>query len=349
MKEIAAVFLRLGFFGFGGPAAHIAMMEEMVVEKRRWLDREHFLDLVGLTNLIPGPNSTEMVIHLGLLRGGWRGMLLAGACFLMPAILLTALLAVLYRVYGDLAVARSLQAGIQPVVLAVVLVAGWRLGRTAIKGPVHGVLGVATAAAAMLGAPELAALFGGTLIGTVVLARLPRDRANEAASLFLFFLKVGAILYGSGYLLVAFIESELVPELLTPQQLLDAIAIGQFTPGPVLSTATFIGYQIDGWAGAVAATVGIFLPSFVFVALFHRLFARLRASPRAQAFLAAVKVAAVALLAVVLVHLGRQVLIEPFAIGLFGLAAVAGIRFRVSSVRLIAAGALAGLVRSWVI
>jgi len=347
LREIAAVFLRLGFLGFGGPAAHIAMMEELVVVKRKWLDREHFLDLVGLTNLIPGPNSTEMVIHLGLLRGGWRGMLLAGACFLGPAIALTALLAVLYARYGDLSFARALASGIQPAVLAVILLAGWRLARTAVKGPVHALLGVAVAAAALLGAPEIAALFAGTLVGTLLLARVPRGRANELVSLFLFFLEVGAILYGSGYLLVAFIESELVPGLLSRDQLLDAIAIGQFTPGPVLSTATFIGYQIDGWAGATVATVGIFLPSFLFVALFSGLFARLRNSPRAKTFLDAVKVSAVALLAAVLLRLGKQTLLDPFAATVFVAAAAAGIRFKLGSVPLILGGAVAGVAWSW--
>jgi len=347
LREIAAVFLRLGFLGFGGPAAHIAMMEEMVVAKRGWLDREHFLDLVGLTNLIPGPNSTEMVIHLGLLRGGWRGMLVAGACFLGPAILLTALLAVAYRVYGHLDFARAVTAGIQPAVIAVILTAGWRLARTAVKGPVHLVLGVAVASAVLLGAPEIAALFVGALVGTLVLARA-KGRANEAVSLFWFFLQVGAVLYGSGYLLVAFIESELVPAYLTPEQLLDAIALGQFTPGPVLSTATFIGYQIDGWAGAVLATVGIFLPSFLFVAALHRVFAKLRESPRAQTFLDAVKVSAVALLAAVLWKLGRQVFTAPFPVAVFALAAVAGIRFRVGSATLIGGGALLGWGWSWI-
>lgn len=347
MKEIASVFLRLGFFGFGGPAAHISMMEELVVEKGKWLDREHFLDLVGLTNLIPGPNSTEMVIHLGLLRGGWRGMLLAGACFLAPAIGLTALVAVAYANYGELEFAQALAAGIQPAVIAVILVAGWRLAKTAVKGPVHLVLGIAVAAATLLGAPEIAALFVGALVGTLLIART-RSQANEVVSLFLFFLQVGAVLYGSGYLLVAFVESKLVPDLLTADQLLDAIAIGQFTPGPVLSTATFIGYQIDGWLGALAATVGIFLPSFLLVAIFHPIFARLRKSERAKSFLDAVKVSAVALLAAVLFRLGKQVFVAPFPIAVFVAAAVAGIRFKLSSIWLIAGGAAAGLVR-WMI
>jgi chromate transporter len=347
LREIASVFLRLGFFGFGGPAAHIAMMEELVVEKGKWLDREHFLDLVGLTNLIPGPNSTEMVIHLGLIRGGWRGMLLAGACFLGPAIVATGLLAVLYAKYGDLSTARALADGIQPAVIAVILVAGWRLARTAVKGPVHLVLGVAVAAATLFGAPEIATLFAGALIGTLLLSRTPAQ-GNEVVSLFLFFLQVGAILYGSGYLLVAFVESKLVPDLLTADQLLDAIAIGQFTPGPVLSTATFIGYQIDGWLGAAAATIGIFLPSFVLVAIFHPVFARLRQSPKAKSFLDAVKVSAVALLAAVLFRLGKQVFVGPFPVVVFLLAAVAGVRFKLSSVWLIAGGAVLGLARSWV-
>jgi chromate transporter len=349
MREIAAVFLRMGFLGFGGPAAHVAMMEELVVEKHRWLDREHFLDLVGLTNLIPGPNSTEMAIHLGMLRGGWRGMLVAGTCFLAPAILLTGILAWLYAEYGHLDFARAIQAGIQPAVLAVILAAGFKLGKTAVKTPVHAVLGLLIAGASIAGVPELAALGAGTLVGAVVLGAIRRrGQANELGSLFLFFLKVGSILYGSGYVLVAFIESELVPEFLTKGQLLDAIAIGQFTPGPVLSTVTFIGYQIEGVAGALVATLGIFLPSFVLVALAGPVFARLRRSPAAAAFLDAVKVAAVALLAAVLVRLGRDVLDSLPPILIFVAASVAALRFRVGSVWLIAGGAVAGVGVSWV-
>ncbi|MEM8885981.1 MAG: chromate transporter [Planctomycetota bacterium] len=348
MREIASVFLRLGFFGFGGPAAHVAMMEELVVEKGKWIDREHFLDLVGLTNLIPGPNSTEMAIHLGLLRGGVRGMLIAGFCFLGPAILMTGGIAFAYAQYGDLAWARAAFAGIQPAVIAVILVAGYRLGKKAVTGPVHAVLGIAVAAAVLLGAPEIVALFAGTAIGTLVLARVQRSQAGELMSIFLFFLKVGSILYGSGYLLVAFIQSELVPAYLTQSELLDAIAVGQFTPGPVLSTATFLGFQMAGWPGAVVATIGIFLPSFVLVWLFRPIFRRLRESPRAASFLAAVRVAAVALLAAVLVDLGREVLITIPAAIIFLAAVVAGIRFKIGSVGLIAGGGVAGLILGWV-
>jgi chromate transporter len=342
VREVAAVFFKLGVIGFGGPAAHVAMMEQEVVERREWLDREHFLDIVGLTNLIPGPNSTEMAIHLGYLRAGWRGLFVGGLCFLAPAIALTTLIAASYT-HLDLA---RFTAGIKPAVLAVILGAGWKLGRAAVKRPPHIVLAAAVAGAVLLGVPELWALLGGALAGTLAFARPRRANAVDLLTLFLVFLKVGSILYGSGYVLVAFLQTDLVEHhgWLTDAGLLDAIAIGQFTPGPVLSTATFIGYQVAGGAGAVLATLGIFAPSFVFVALLGPLVARLRASPWAAAFLEAVRVSAVALLAAVVLVLGRAVLVDGASIAIAVVACVAVLRFRIGAAWIVAGGVVLGWI-----
>jgi len=349
LREVAAVFTRLGLFGFGGPAAHLGMMEADLVERRGWITREHFLDIAGAVNLIPGPNSTEMVIHLGWLRAGWRGMLVAGICFLAPAVLLTGLLGWLYVNYGALPSVQAFIWGIQPAVWALILAAGWRLARTAITGVRQAILAAVVIAAVLLGLNEVLALLLGIALGVLVLAPRPRDTAREGASLlflFLFFLKVGAVLYGTGYVLVAFLEGDLVEAhgLLTRQQLLDAIAAGQLTPGPILSTATFIGYLLHGWAGAVVGTVAIFLPSFVLVAIFGPLLSRLRQSPRAELFLAAVRVAAVALIAAVLLKLGKETLLDWRAALIALLAAVAAIRFKAGAVPLVCGGALLGWV-----
>ncbi|MDA1190551.1 MAG: chromate efflux transporter, partial [Candidatus Poribacteria bacterium] len=310
--EIASVFFRLGVFGFGGPAAHIAMMEQEVVERRRWLSRERFLDLVGATNLIPGPNSTEMAIHLGYLRGGLLGFVIAGVCFIVPAVLMTTLFAVLYVRYGSLPEVAPFLVGVKPAALSVIFFAMWRLGVKAVRGWQLAVVGVAVFAASLLGVPEILALLGGGIVGmlwlrglkgvglTALVAGLFTPSVARAASdgettrivgvttlaVFLFFLKIGAILYGGGYVLVAFLEGELVHERgwLTQQQLLDAIALGQFTPGPILSTAAFIGYLMRGMPGAVVGAVGIFLPSFLFVLALNPIVPALRRSAWTGAF-----------------------------------------------------------------
>jgi chromate transporter len=347
--EVARVFLKLGVLGFGGPAAHLALMEEEVVTKRKWIDREHLLDLAGLVNLVPGPNSTELAIHLGYVRAGWRGLLVAGACFLLPAVVLTTVFAVAYTAVDDVA---RFTYGLKPAVLAVIVAAGWRLGKTAVKGAPHAVLGAAVAVAVLLGAGVLTALAAGAVVGTLVLGRPERGVAREGVSLVvlgLLFLKVGAVLYGSGYVLVAFLERDLVEARgwLTQPELLDAIAVGQFTPGPVLSTAAFIGYRMAGAAGAAIATVGVFLPSFVFVALLGPWVQRLRASPRAASFLDAVKVAAVALLVAVLIRLAEATLVDPLAWSIAIVATVAAVRFKVGAMWLLLGGAAAGLVAAW--
>ncbi len=376
LGALARLFFKLGVIGFGGPAAHIAMMEDEVVERRGWLSRQHFLDLIGATNLVPGPNSTEMTMHVGFERARWPGLFVAGGAFIVPAALSTGILAWLYVAYGALPAVAPFLAGIKPAVMAVILAALWRLGRKAVKTWTLALLGLAVGAALALGLGELWALLAGGVIGMAVLALWERGRGGERATgaallagpqigrdslaaaagggaamagvslwaLGLFFLKVGAVLYGSGYVLIAFLEGGLVDDLgwLTEQQLLDAIAIGQFTPGPVLTTATFIGYVLGGVPGAVVATLGIFLPAFVFVGILNPIVPRLRESKWSAAFLDAVNVSAVALMAVVTLELGADVLDRPGAWAIFAVAAVLTLRFRVNAAWVVLGGALAG-------
>jgi chromate transporter len=371
LTELVRLFLKLGLIGFGGPAAHIAMMEEEVVGRRRWLTREHFLDLVGATNLIPGPNSTEMAIHIGYLRCGWVGLLIAGLSFIIPAVLITAGLAWAYVQYGTLPQVAPFLFGIKPALIAVIFAAVWRLGRTAAKNTSLLGLGCAVAAASLLGFNEIAVLVLGGVIGMLWLGRaaglacLPAAAATGigAASaatvatagggtavtvslvkLGLFFLKVGAVLYGSGYVLVAFLEGGLVRDYgwLSEAQLMDAIAIGQLTPGPVLSTATFIGYVLAGLPGAAAATAGIFLPSFIFVAALSLLLPRLRRSRWMAAFLDAVNISSVALMAAVTVKLSLSTLTSWPAWVIALAAAGAGLRWKVNATWLVLGGAVIG-------
>jgi chromate transporter len=326
LAEVARVCFRLGCIAFGGPAAHIALLEREVVGKRQWLTREHFLDLMGATNLIPGPNSTEMVMHCGHARAGVPGLVIAGVCFILPAALITGLLAWLYGEYGALPAVAPYLAGIKPAMLAVIALAVYTLGKSAIKNTTLLVLGLLTLQAVLLGVNEITALLGAGAVGAVFVVLRDRQRGNglhgvapvillqaaatpmvtiPAGSLFLVFLKIGAVLYGSGYVLFAYLDAELVAHgWLTRQQLLDAIAAGQFTPGPILSTATFVGYQLSGWTGAVMATAGIFLPSFLFVWLLNPLVPRLRRSAVMGHFLDAVNVAAVALMVAALFAMG---------------------------------------------
>ena len=340
IRDVIAVFLKLGAIGFGGPAAHIAMMEEECVQKRKWLDRKHFLDIAGLTNLVPGPNSTEMAIHLGYLRAGWGGLVLGGLCFLAPAILITLLIAWAYA-EADLT---AWTAGIKPAVMAVILGAGYRLGKKAVTKPVHYALGAAVITAVLLRVPPVLALLGGTLLGTLVLRQPKPGQAHMLGPIFVTFLTVGSVLYGSGYVLVAFLENDLVHAKgwLTQEQLLDAIAVGQFTPGPVLCTATFIGFQLHGVAGALVATAGIFLPSFLFVSMLGPLAKRIRHAERAKPFLEAVRVCAVALIAAVLVQLCVDQLRSWQAILIAALAAVAALRYSLGAMWVVTGGAFAG-------
>ena len=377
LREIAALFFKLGVIGFGGPAAHIALMEDEVVEKRAWLSRERFLDLVGVTSIIPGPNSTEMAIHLGFLRGGWLGLLLAGGCFIFPAVTLTTILAWAYMTYGAIPEVTHLLYGIKPAVLAVILGALWRLGQKAVKGWRLSFLGLAVMLVALTQFSGVLALIGGGIIGMFWLKMTrPRDRGHMAViapvagagtgltmlasqgaaaasgptlwALGLFFLKIGAILYGSGYLLIAFLEEELVHGYawLTQEQLLEAIAIGQFTPGPVLSTAAFIGYIVSGGklSWALVAAGAIFLPSFIFVAALNPLLPRLRESEWVTSFLDAVNVCAVGLMAAVTIELGYLTLDSIPKMAIAGIASILILWRGVGAVWLVVGGAIAGWI-----
>jgi len=369
VSEVARLFLKLGCTAFGGPAAHIAMMRDEVVGRRRWLDDQQFLDLLGATNLIPGPNSTEMAIHIGYVRAGWRGLVLAGALFILPAMLIVLALAWAYVQYGSLPQATWLLYGIKPVIVAVVLQALWSLSRTAIKGSLTGVVGVLALVLYFAGVNEIALIVLGGLIvlgaqtlsqntavrslgllaapGTPLLAHFLQ--ANDSVTLlrlFTIFLKIGSVLYGSGYVLLAFLRNDLVVRTgwLTDQQLLDAVAVGQFTPGPVFTTATFIGYVLAGVPGALLATVGIFLPSFVFVALIHPLVGAVRRSRWAGPLLDGVNVASLGLMAAVTLQLGRSAVVDPLTAVLAIGAAVLVVRYKINSAWLVLGGGLIGVL-----
>jgi chromate transporter len=376
MTELLVLFLRLGLTAFGGPAAHIAMMEEEVVRRRGWLTRAEFLDLLGATNLIPGPNSTEMAIHIGWRRGRWAGLLVAGVAFILPAALLVAGIAWAYVRFRQLPILVQLFDGIRPVILAVVAQALWILGRQAVKSVVLGVIGVAAVVAVAFGVHELVVLFAGAAVAALaarpwraappaaaaLVPMLPWAPATTTAAggavaagagaavglwpLFAFFLKVGSVLFGSGYVLLAFLRADLVERWhwLSDGQLLDAIVVGQVTPGPVFTTATFIGYLLHGGTGALVATLGIFAPAFVFVALSAPIVPRLRRSRWAGAFLDGLNVASLALMAVVSWFLARAALHDAWTIALAVVSALLLLRFRVSSVWLVVgAAAVAGV------
>ncbi len=326
LKEVAKLFFKLGSIAFGGPAAHIAMMEDEVVKKRKWMTPQHFLDLVGATNLIPGPNSTEMTMHCGHERAGWKGLIIAGACFVFPAVVITMVFAWLYQQYGQLPKVEPFIYGIKPAVIAIILGAIYRLGKKALKNVELGVLGALTLITCLLGVNEILALFACGLLGLILyFIRNSKDNLNSFTPLVLMrvaltpstlkilwtFFKVGALLYGSGYVLFAFLDAELVTTgLLTRQELIDAVAVGQFTPGPVLSTATFIGWQLGGFWGAIAATIGIFLPSFIFVSILNPFVPKMRKSRIFSAFLDAVNIAAVAVIVAVCIEMGKETLTD---------------------------------------
>jgi chromate transporter len=364
LGELALVFLKLGTIAFGGPAAHIAMMEDEVVRRRHWMTRDEFLDLLGAANLIPGPNSTELAIHVGHRQAGFAGLVVAGASFILPAMLIVTAFAWAYVRYGSLPEVAGILYGVKPVIIVIVLQALWSLGKTAIKTKFLAAIGLAGVALTWLGVHELLILAGAGLVVALLrrsdrrlmsisFAFLLQSTASATSTfgllpLFLFFLKVGAILYGSGYVLLAFIRADLVERWhwLTESQLLDAIAVGQVTPGPVFTTATFIGYVLGGFQGAIVGTLGIFLPAFCFVALSGPLVPRIRRSPAAGAFLDGVNVAALSLMVVVTYQLGRASLVDIKTL-LIGL--VSGFllfRFRVNSAWLVLGGAIAGWIIS---
>ena len=363
------MFGLLGIIGFGGPAAHVALMRREVVDRRRWLGAERFADLLGITNLLPGPNSTELAMHIGLDRAGRVGLLVAGIAFILPAAAIVGALAAAYVAAGSSPAGASLLYGVKPVIIAIVAVAILQLGRTALRGPLRLVIALAAAILAIAGVNELLLLAGGAsamalgrgLPGRAAwLARsaLPLSLAGASAGvaaaavslplLFGTFLKIGATLYGSGYVLVAFLRADFVDRLgwITDRQLLDAVAIGQITPGPLFTTATFVGYLVAGPAGAVIATIGIFLPAFVLVALVGRLAARMRERPLTAAMLDGVTAAALGLMAAVSLELGGAAIVDPLTLGL-ALGGAVLLLYRVPSVWIVVAGALIGLARGF--
>lgn len=363
--EVAQVFFKLGCFAFGGPAAHIAMMEDEIIEKRQWMTRDYFLDLIGTTNLIPGPNSTEMTMHCGYERAGKMGLFVAGIAFIFPATLITAILAYLYVEYGQLPQVEPFIYGIKPAVLAIIAGAVLKLGKKAVKSKELIILGILVLAASLFGVNEVVALLSAGVLGMVyfylksktisslnsmspILISLPLKALAVKVStlkLFLIFLKVGAILYGSGYVLFAYLDAELVTTgLLTRPQLIDAIAIGQFTPGPVLSTSTFIGYQLSGFSGALLATIGIFLPSFLFVLILNPFIPKMRNSVILRYFLDSVNVAAVAVMLAVLVIMAREILVEWQSILIAIVAVFLTFKTKVSTIWTIVIGAVLGFV-----
>ena len=365
--EVARLFTKLGVIGFGGPAAHIALMRDEVVRRRGWVSDEDFLELVGATNLIPGPNSTELAIHLGQRRAGTRGLFVAGLCFIAPAVVIVSVLAWLYQEYGTTPAVADLRYGVLPVIIAVVAHAVYGLGRTALTTPFNAVLAVAVFAGYLVGVHELLLLVAA---GTAAALWSNRERLHRASMallwfplgatadgtpvpvstwrLFLVFLEIGSVLYGSGYVLLAFLQRHLVDDLgwLTSQQLLDAIAIGQVTPGPVFTTATFIGWQVNGFVGAMVATFGIFAPSFVFVALLSRIVPWMRARPTARAFLKGLSISSVGLMAGVLVELTGTALVDVVTVAVAVVALGLLIATRVNSAWLIGGGVVAGVLHA---
>lgn len=354
LRELAAVFLKLGLTAFGGPAAHIALMQNEVVHKRRWLSEQHFLDLVGATNLIPGPNSTEMAIHCGHERAGIPGLLTAGAAFILPASLITGVLAFFYKQYGTLPQIEPFFYGIKPAVLMVVLGAVYSLGRKAVKSGRLAALSLAAAAGGLAGGNTAVLILGLGIIGLLWL-RTARPSAGKFCAvepvslwlLFALFFKIGALLFGSGYVLIAYFQTELIDRTgwISQQQLLDAIAVGQFTPGPLLSSATFIGWQIAGFPGALLATLGMVLPSFLFVWILNPLIPKMRNSKWTAGFLDAVNAASIGVMGGAAVLLGRQTLADWRGWLIAGLAAAAVFgREKISSVWLIAGSAVLGRI-----
>jgi len=386
LTELALFFLRLGTTAFGGPAAHIAMMEDELVRRRKWLSREKFLDLLGASNLIPGPSSSELAIHIGYLRAGWLGLVVGGLCFIFPAAILVAGIAWAYVRFGYLPEVSALLYGVKPVVVAVILQALWGLGRTAVKSSLLAAAGVICVALSFLGVNALLILAAtGASVACVQAIELARKQNRAAApgasllllrsvrlrltkffpiagagaakilapgmwALFLVFLKIGSVVFGSGYVLLAFLRTDLVVHRawITDAQLVDAVAIGQVTPGPVFTTATFLGYLLRGPVGAAVATIGIFLPAFLLVAVSGPLIPYIRRSATAGAFLDGVNVASLALMAAVSYQLGRAAIVDWVTVGLAIAGAILLLRFRINSAWLVLGGALVGIASQFI-
>ena len=370
LGAVLRYFFRLGCISFGGPAAHIALMRRELVAEKHWLTDAELMDLLGAANLIPGPNSTELTMHVGAKQAGWRGLWLAGFAFIIPAVVIVLIFAWAYVEYGDTPAGEGLILGIQPFILAIIAQAIWGLRGAAVKGWTTAAIALGTAVLALAGVSEVLLIFAAGLAGLLIAAisrnhhppspaallrRLPRPGMHlllampagsvSACDLFVVFVRIGAVLYGSGYVLAAFLQSDLVDarHWLTDQQVIDAIAVGQFTPGPLFTSATFAGYVAGGFPGALAATAGIFLPSFVLVTVTHPFVPRIRRSRWAAPFLDGVNAAALALMAVVTLTLGREVLDSAFTAALFAVAVVVLLRYSPNSVWLVLAGAVAGL------
>lgn len=371
LKELAQVFFKLGMIAFGGPAAHIAMMDDEVVKRRQWFDRERLLDLIGVTNLLPGPNSTELAIHIGYERAGWKGLFVAGTCFILPAMVMVWILAAVYDQYRALPEVGWLLYGIKPVVMAIILQALVKLGKKAIKDTPTGLAAVGVIVGYFFGFNEILLLIGAGLAvmvienlrsnlqtgawllpvsGLVAQAGGAAPAAVEPspgwAQIFWLFLKIGSVLYGSGYVLLAFLQRDLVEryQWLTSQELLDAIAIGQFTPGPVFTTATFVGYLVGGNGGAIAATIGIFLPAFLLVGIVNPWVDTLRRSRWFGPCLNGVNAASLGLMGAVTYTLGREAIVDWLTLGLVVVSAIAVFRFKVNSAWIVLAGGLIGFL-----
>ena len=365
LRELAAVFLKLGTTAFGGPAAHIAMMEQEFVRRRAWLSTSEFLDRLAAANLLPGPSSTEVAILVGYRKRGWMGLVVAGFCFILPAAILVGLIAAAYVRFGSLPQLQGVLYAIKPVVVAIIVQALWNLGRTAIKNRILLLVGAGSTVLSLCAVnPMLVLVLAGTVAGMVLwrtrnppalfsLAGLtvPGTVAGSSgtiglARLFLSFLKIGSVVFGSGYVLLAFLRTEFIDHLhwLTEKQLLDAVAVGQFTPGPLFTTATFIGYILAGIPGAAVATLGIFLPGFVLVAVSGPLVPKIRRSPTAGAVLDGVVAGSLALMGVVTWQLGRAAISDWLTLLLAVASVVILLRFRVNAAWLIGAAAVLGIV-----
>ncbi|MBF0542511.1 MAG: chromate efflux transporter [Nitrospirae bacterium] len=377
LLELAKLFLKLGITAFGGPAAHIAMMEDEVVRGRKWMSREHFLDLVGVVNLIPGPNSTQLGILIGYTRAGIIGLIISGLSFILPAVIITGILAAMYVKFGSVPQVAPFLIGIKPVVISVITLAVIKLGKTAAKNIQLTIIGIAVACASLAGISPIVVLLSGGIAGIILHNKKSRVNSHKISlwiiaagslveglfkssdalaaqspeivrvslwKLGIFFLKIGSILYGSGYVLAAFLQGGLVRDYnwLTQQQLLDAIAIGQFTPGPVLSTATFIGYVVYGIPGAIISTIAIFLPSFIFILILNKFLPRIKASKGMSAFMKAINVSAIGLMAAVVIQLGSSTLTNWRAVVIAVVAAFAGERFKLNTAWLVIGGAVSG-------
>ena len=364
LKDIAKLFLKLGIIGFGGPAAHIAMMQDEVVVKRKWLTEQHFLDLIGATHLIPGPNSTEMAIHIGHEKGGWKGLIIAGLCFILPAVFITGVFARLYKEYGQIPEVQPFIYGIKPAIIAIILSAVYPLAKRSLKSIELGIIGLVVLIGSLFNFYEIYLMFGAGFLA-LILAYFRNNKLKNIHSflpftfleivnagflsatnskLFWIFLKIGAILYGSGYVLFAFIDTELVSTgIITRQQLIDAIAVGQFTPGPVFSSVTFIGYQINDLSGAVISTIAIFLPSFVFVAFLNPLVKKMRSSVLFSAFLDAVNIASVAIIISVCFAMGKDSITDWRTIFIAVLSIALTFRYRkINSAFIVLGGSIVG-------